>query len=337
MQNHSLLVDLSHLIYRSVCIPQLAKMHTKKDKIPTGGIYGVLQSIYKCLEMDPTINKVYLLKDGHAKWRRDIYPDYKANRDSNPESPNYKSYIEPNAFGWSKKDTLKFTNDLLVKLANNLGIHVIFDELSEADDLAYLMGKELIANGEQLTFLTSDRDWFQLIKIFPNVRIFDGIKGEFYDKDNFNETQGYDPKWFHFHKAMLGDNSDNIQSVAKGVGDKAVLKLIELAEEQGLDPDSDSFQTDLLSLINNLDESELGRFKSIKLIDEEAIKKYDLNIKLIDFRKCPHKFTLQEQLKSEQNQKKQLNYMEVMKMFKELEFSNLGKILSPDSPFYRLV
>lgn len=62
MSNHALLVDLSHLIYRSVCIPTLAKMHTKKEKIPTGGIYGVLQSIYKCLEMDPTINKVYLLK-----------------------------------------------------------------------------------------------------------------------------------------------------------------------------------------------------------------------------------------------------------------------------------
>ena len=64
---------------------------------------------------------------------------------------------------------------------------------------------------------------------------------------------------------------------------------------------------------------------------------YDLNLKLIDFRKCPHKSILQEQLKQENNQQAKLNYIEVVKMFKELEFSNLGKILSPDSPFYRLV
>lgn len=215
-------------------------------------------------------------------------------------------------------------------------MHVIFDEVSEADDLSYLMGKELVNQGDSVTFLTSDRDWFQLIKIFPNVRIFDGIKGEFYDANNFEETQGYKAKWFHFHKAMLGDASDNIAPVLKGCGEKAVLKLIEIAEEHQLDPEVDSFFTDLLKTLESVSSDTLGRFKNIKLLSEQEHEKYNLNIKLIDFRKCPHKQILSEQLKEEDKEKITVNYMEAVKYFKQLEFSSLGKILSPDSPFYRL-
>lgn len=336
MNDHALLVDLSHLIYRSLCVPQLAKMYTKQDKLPTGGIYGILQSIYKCLTLDPTINKVYLLKDGYPKWRKDIYPEYKANRDSNPESPNYKSYIEPNIFGWSKKDSIKFTNDSLLKLAENLGIRIIFDELSEADDLSYLIGKELINSNTQLTYLTSDKDWLQLIKIFPNVKIFDGIKGEFYDETNFKEVFGYDPLWFHFQKAMLGDKSDNIQPVLKGCGEKAILKLIELMSNIGLNPDSNTFNQDLLSFVQSLNESELGRFKIIKNLSEDCMKIYDLNINLIDFRKCPHRVLITEDLHKINEKPVQMNYLEAVKLFKQFEFNNLSKILMPDSPFNKL-
>ena len=336
MPNHALLVDLSHLIYRSICVPQLAKMHTKVDKIPTGGIYGVLQSIYKCLEMDPTINQVYLLRDGYAKWRKDIYPEYKANRDANPESPNYKSYIEPDIYGWSKKDTLKYTNEIMGKLAANLGMRVIFDDLSEADDLAYLIGRELTESGTKITFLTSDKDWLQVINIFPNVQVFDGIKGEFYNKDNFKELFGYDVKWFLFQKAMLGDKSDNIPPVVKGCGEKAILKIIELLESENINPEDPMFTDKLVYMINNLDYNTLGRFKSIKNIDQEAIKTFNLNTNLMDFRRCPHSSNLSTTLLKESSENVNIKLMEAAKIFKELEFSNLGKILLPSSPFYRL-
>ena len=41
-------------------------------------------------------------------------------------------------------------------------------------------------------------------------------------------------------------------------------------------------------------------------------------------------------MKAKSNNNVNIMLMEAAKLFKELEFSNLGKILLPSSPFYRL-
>lgn len=336
VKEHLLLVDLSHLIYRSISIPTLSKMHNKA-KIPTGGIYGVLQSISKCLENDPTISRVYLLRDGYPKWRKDFFPDYKANREANPASPYYQSYIAPNSFGWSKKDTLTYTNNKLDEISKQLALHVVFEQYSEADDLAYLISKELYSNDIKLTFLTSDKDWLQLLKIFPETTVFDGMKNTVITKNNFKSLFGYDIRWFHFFKAMLGDKSDNIPSVVSGLGEKGLLFIIDRCEKQGLDPEDKEFFNKLINLVQEIPESECGRYKVIKQIDFSKIDDYNRNIKLIDFRECQYfGGVLTETLHTEHQEDLSINYLEAVKSFKELEFSSLCKILMPGSPFYGL-
>lgn len=336
MTEHLLLVDLSHLMYRALSVPALAKLHTK-SKLPTGGIYGVLQSISKCLEADPTISRVYLLRDGYTKWRKDFFPEYKANREANPASPYYKSYIEPNSFGWSKKDTLTFTNNQLDNLAKKLGLHIIFEEYSEADDLAYLLAKEYVNQDTKVTFLTSDRDWLQLLKFFPETTVYDEMKNIFITNTNFESYFGYNIKWFHFMKAMLGDKSDNIPSVVSGLGEKGLLFLINQCEQHGIDPENPAFFTQLVDLVATIPESQCGRYKIIKQIDISKMEYYNRNIKLIDFRQSEYSGgVLTETLHTIHQEDVKLNYLDAVKSFKELELSSLGKILIPGSPFYGL-
>ena len=145
MAEHLLFIDLSHLIHRCVSKKALSTLHNSSNE-PTGGVYGVIQSIHKCLKQDTSITKVYLLKDGYPKWRKDLFPDYKANRSSNPASPYYQSYIKPNAFGWSVKDSIDYTNRKINEVANLLGMRIVYNDYLEADDLAYIIAKEMHEN-----------------------------------------------------------------------------------------------------------------------------------------------------------------------------------------------
>ena len=337
--SHTLLVDESHLLMRNLNVPNLKYLKDNNGN-PVGGLYGVLSSINFCLKNDPTINKVYLLKDGHAKWRKDIFLGYKASRGNNPDSPKYKSYITPDPIlGWSPKDTITWTKKKLTEMANPLGLRVFYDETSEADDLAYLVGKELLQKGDKLTFMTSDRDWSQLIWIFKDydVDIWDGMKRELITQNNFKEKYEVDPEWFIFHKAMEGDGSDDIPGVVDGCGTKAIQYLIELATEKGLHPDSVTFKEDLYQLVDSLDESSMGRYKKLKnLTNEECKKRLELNLKLVDFRQCPHKSTISSDILNESTKPIKLDFATGSILLKELNFNKLAEIVMPGSPWYKL-
>ena len=348
--NHTLLVDESHLLMRSLNVPNLKNLKDNEGH-PVGGLYGTLSSINFCLKQDPTINKVYLLKDGHAKWRKDIFSGYKSSRGNNPDSPKYKSYITPDPVtGWSPKDTISWTRKKLSEISNALGLRVFYDETLEADDLAYLVGKELLQQGDKVTFMTSDKDWSQLIHIFKdyNIGIWDEMKRELITKDNFKEKYNIDPEWFIFYKAMKGDGSDDIPNVIEGCGDKAIQYLIELIMDKGLNPDLDSFKEDLYVFIDSLDENSLGRYKKLKnLTKYENKEQLELNLKLVDLRKCPHKSTISSDILKESNISVKLDFYKSMSLLKELNFnmdpmnknnkkSLASDIISMGSPWYKL-
>ncbi len=337
--NHTLLVDESHLLMRNLNVPNLKYLKDNSGN-PVGGLYGVLSSINFCLKNDPTINKVYLLKDGHAKWRKDLFPGYKSSRGNNPDSPKYKSYITPDPIlGWSPKDTITWTKKKLTEMANPLGLRVFYDETSEADDLAYLVGKELLQKGDKLTFMTSDRDWSQLIWIFKDydINIWDGMKRELITKNNFKEKYEVDPEWFIFHKAMEGDGSDDIPGVIEGCGTKAIQYLIKLATEKRFHPDLETFKEDLYNLVDSLDENTMGRYKKLKnLTTEKCKKQLELNLKLVDFRQCPHKSTISSDILQESTKPIKLDFATGSILLKELNFNKLAEIVMPGSPWYKL-
>jgi len=327
MNNTTLIVDASHLIYRNLSVT--GKDLYTKSNLPVKGLYGVLSSINKILEENPTINRIYLAFDGFSKYRHELYPEYKANREHNPENKRYQDYITPDSHGWSRKDTIKWTMEKTKEIAPKFCMHVVYNEDAEGDDMGYLLGKQLY-NTSELIFMTDDKDWLQLINLFPNSTVYRAMAGEIVTSQNFTQTQNIPANWFVFQKTMLGDKSDNIPSVISGCGEKAIELLINEAIKHNINPESETLWEELENII---DDVELGRHKNlINIKNYENKLTYERNKKLVDFRMAQITNTLTENI----NETLSLDFEEVASVIRELEFKSLSKIIIPGSPWYRL-
>lgn len=332
MNPQTLIVDVAHLAYRNLSKTG-ADLYTKGTNLPVKSLHGILSSLNKVLNENPMIRKIYMCFEGHSKFRHDIYPDYKANREHNPESPQYKSYIEKDAHGWSRKDSLSWTIRKVKEISPKFALHVVQNDILEGDDCAYALAKQLYGK-EDLIFMSDDRDWEQLVYLFPGCKIYRAMAGEIITQENFYQTQGLPSNWFVYKKAFLGDRSDNIKSVAEGCGEKAIEFLIQKAVERGIDPNSPTMFTEVRQLITDLsDNNELGRYKGlVKFLDESAENNYKLNIKLVDFRQCPMPLLLTETIETNLH----MDFDEALEVIQELEFDSLIKIIKPGSPWFRL-
>lgn len=327
MNNTTLIVDASHLIYRNLSVAG-NNLYTSTN-LPVKGLYGVFTSINKVLEENPQINKIYLAFDGFSQYRHNLFPEYKANREHNPENKRYQEYITPDEHGWSRKETIKWTMDKLKELAPSFSMHVVYDENAEGDDLGYMLGKQFYGQSN-LIFMTDDKDWLQLINLFPESTVYRAMAGEIITAQNFTQTQNIPANWFVFQKAMLGDKSDNIPSVIRGCGEKAIELLINTAIEKNINPESDTLWEELCSLTKIMD---LGRHKNlINMGDKENYLTYKRNISLVDFRKAQISIILNESL----NEILNLDFEEAASIIRSLEFKSLSKIIVPGSPWYRL-
>ena len=332
MANTVLIVDISHLTYRCESTPG-EDLYTK-DNLPTKSLYGIFNSINKVLNENPNINQVFLAFDGYSKYRHDLYPEYKANREHNPEDKRYAAYIQPDEHGWSRKDRISFAINKVKEIAPKFALHVAYNPETEGDDIGYQLGKQLYYNSD-LIFMTDDKDWLQVINCFPKSKVYRAMAGEIITEENFEQTQGIPPKWFVFQKAMLGDKSDNITSVLSGCGEKAINLLITEAIKNNINPESESLWIQLQNVVKNLElNKQLGRHKNLtKIYDYENYKIFERNIKLVDFRKCPVQAVLTENLKEIMH----LEFSSAADIIKTLEFRSLSKIVVPGSPWYKLV
>jgi len=327
MNNTTLIVDASHLIYRNLSVA--GKDLYTKSNLPVKGVYGVLNSINKILEENPTIDKIYMAFDGFSQYRHDLYPEYKANREYDPNNKRYQDYITPDDHGWSRKDTISWTKNKIKEIAPKFCMHVILNENAEGDDMGYQLGKQLYGQSN-LVFMTDDKDWLQLINLFPDSIVYRAMAGEIVTSENFEQTQNVPAKWFIFQKTMLGDKSDNITSVISGCGEKAIELLIKEAIKNNIDPDSETLWEDLGNMVENM---ELGRHKNlINIKNPENKLIYERNKKLVDFRMAQIPTILNESL----NEILSLDFDEAASIIRELEFKSLSKIIIPGSPWYRL-
>jgi 5'-3' exonuclease len=332
MAQTTLIVDISHLTYRSESSPG-ENLYTSTN-YPTKAVFGILSSINKVLNDRPNINKIYLAFDGFSKYRKELFPEYKANREHNPSDKRYAAYIEPDDHGWSRKDRIKFAINKIKEIAPAFAMHVAYNENMEGDDMGYNLAKQLYYNSD-LIFMTDDKDWLQLINVFPKSIVYRAMANEIITEKNFLQTQGVPPAWFVIQKALLGDKSDNINSVLPGCGEKAIGLLLTEAIKRNINPESDSLWVQLQDVVRELElNKQLGRSKNlVKIYDYEHYQTFNRNIKLVDFRKCPVSGVLQENL----NEILRLDFAKAVDIIKALEFKALNKIVMPGSPWCRLI
>ena len=159
---------------------------------------------------------VVLLADkGKSSFRREIYPEYKGNREALYANQTEQEAEEAAAFfeGYEKALDLCKTVYPVLRLK---GV--------EADDLAaYLVGKVHL-NYKNVWLVSSDKDWDLLLK--HNVHRFSFVTRREYTLENFFEEHGCDsPEQYIGVKALQGDAGDNIIGVP-GIGIKRAYSLI---------------------------------------------------------------------------------------------------------------
>ena len=121
----------------------------------------------------------------------------------------------------------------LRRLADILKIPYLELSETEGDDILAVCSAH--PSTMEAVVVTDDRDLIQLIGLVPNksVRNYRAMADEVLDSAWFNENYGSIDN-FVLHKSICGDGSDNIPSVASGVGGKTASEFINVWRSAGL-------------------------------------------------------------------------------------------------------
>ena len=181
-----------------------------------GGVYHFINTIRRFLD-EGQLDKVVVFWDGkyNSSIRKQLYPQYKANRRQDMNEDKYASYLEQKS---RVKDYLEEVFVRQVEMEDN-----------EADDLIAYYCK--IATNEQITIFSADKDLTQLIN--ERVTIFSPIVKQYYkfgDKITINKVEIP-----HYNvllcKIFTGDKSDNIDGI-EGLGEKTLIKYFPQMQEK---------------------------------------------------------------------------------------------------------
>jgi DNA polymerase-1 len=161
---------------------------------------------------DNNPDQVYIAWDsrlikGVKNFRRLDSEEYKNNRDKE----NWKKVYE-------KEKEIR-------KAITYLGMKNIHPGVLEADDVISFLCEGLPG---VKTIVTSDHDMLQLIS--RHVSVYNPMKKQMYNVNNFSSFFPVDVDQYIQYKALIGDKSDNILGIP-GVGPKRAIKLLERGVE----------------------------------------------------------------------------------------------------------
>ncbi|TWD55707.1 DNA polymerase I [Agrobacterium vitis] len=208
--DHLFLVDGSGFIFRAFhALPALTR---KSDGLPVGAVSGFCNMMWKLLteardtSVGVTPTHLAVIFDYSSKtFRKDIYPDYKANRSAPPEE------LIPQ-FGLIRQATRAFN------------LPCIETEGFEADDIIATYARKAEALGADVTIVSSDKDLMQLVT--PNVHMYDAMKDKQIGIPDVIEKWGVPPEKMIDLQSLTGDSTDNIPGIP-GIGPKTAAQLLE--------------------------------------------------------------------------------------------------------------
>ena len=160
---------------------------------------------------------IIVLADGGSVYRKNLYPDYKANR-----KERYKDQTDA-----EKKDFENFMGEFVnaFKRLKAKGHLVLRQKGLEADDLAaWIVGKRNNFDIGNIWLISSDKDWDLLIQ--DGVSRFSTVTRKEITVDTWDEHYNFDPEYFLTFKCLAGDTGDNIPGIS-GIGPKRATQLIE--------------------------------------------------------------------------------------------------------------
>ncbi len=174
------------------------------EGFPTGLLTGFINFVDTLRKEHDTDYLLFAL-DGHGNFRNELYPEYKANRESPP-------------------DDLKQQLEVAIQWIEKMGFAHLARENYEADDVIATVARLGKEQGMHVRIVSHDKDLYQLIDD-GQVVLFDAIKKKVIDEQGCMEKFEVHPRDFVDFQAIVGDSADNVPGV-KGIGVKGAAKLI---------------------------------------------------------------------------------------------------------------
>jgi len=156
---------------------------------------------------------IIVCADGGSSYRKEIYPEYKANRKERYAEQTEQEAKEFEMFMAEFQDTLT-----LIKQK----YPVFHFKGVEADDIAAYITKNF--DFDDCWLISSDKDWDLLIN--EKVSRFSTVTRKETTVHNWDEHYDFDIEDYITFKCLTGDKGDNVPGVP-GVGPKRAVQLME--------------------------------------------------------------------------------------------------------------
>ncbi len=201
MSDKLLLIDASSSIFRAFyAIPTLSTA----AGVPTNATLGFTTMVQKILRESAPDYLVVVWDAPGPNRRKQVYPQYKANRDAAPDDLR-----------------AQFAN--IRRIVAAYGFESVEFEGEEADDVIATLVRAAIAMGLEVEIASTDRDLLQLVA--ARVAVVDTMRDRRFGPKEVEARYGVVPEQVLDFRSLVGDSSDNIPGV-KGIGEKGAAKLI---------------------------------------------------------------------------------------------------------------
>ena len=198
------IIDISNMMHRAWHVHQ--HLSTAAG-MPTGAIYGTFMMLYKwILDVKPSNILICYDWQGVGSFRKEIYPQYKANR--------------------TQVDAVSAQEMIIRRMLTELGMNGLELPRYEADDLI-ASGTKQFKSEYNIVIISGDKDLMQLVE--PGVEMYDAMKRKTYQMADVEEKFGVRPDQILDYLSIVGDAADNIPGV-KGIGKKGACELLEKYE-----------------------------------------------------------------------------------------------------------
>ena len=235
-----LYIDANNLFYRAYHAANRNGEEGNKGLV----LHSLTSMIYRIKTQIPH-RFAYAVFDGETSRdsRLELYPEYKANRESKNELAEYKNDMEE-----------------LLKILN---ITSYTTSTIEADDVIGILGiKSAIEKKNDVIILTSDKDYKQLCAISDKIHLLNSMSNTLTNNLNFEEiNDGLKSEQVIDFLSLMGDVSDNIPGVPK-VGKVTALKLLkEHGSIEGIKKNIESMKDGVVknNLIEHINNGSLDR------------------------------------------------------------------------------
>ncbi len=197
------LVDLSSFIFRAF---YAIRSLSNRAGEPTNAVYGVATMLAKLIDDAKPTYLAAVFDSKEPSFRKEVYPEYKANRSAPPEEllPQF---------------------DRIEQLVGAMGLPGYRKSGIEADDLIAALAKRWLESdpGHRVVIVTGDKDLMQLVS--DRVVVWDTMNDRTFGPGEVTEKFGVGPERVRDYLALVGDSSDNVPGVG-GIGPKGAVELL---------------------------------------------------------------------------------------------------------------